>query len=546
MPTTVHEDRVTLIFPPLIETNFGSFYPSTAVLAAFLEAHGIGSAQEDLNEEFALHLLREDMLHRLRAGRIPGAPEGSPAAAAARWAASNIHRLVDEQGRHRFTGGNGYMLGLLVNPFQVDRGDEVLEAVRADRHPLDVFEQFYRESNIVERIPANTLLIGISIPMGPQLELSLLLAAMLKRELPDIPVVLGGGTLSLMSPPDLEILLANHTAVDCVVRFDGEYPLLELARRACAGRFSPAGIAGVSYRDGDRVRHEPPAPGPDINTLPVPAYPKAALDRVVGTTLGVTQARGCYWGKCDYCDFVELYDGSPPFRGRRPDNFVDEIEALVEETGVRRFRFITESIPPAFARRMSQLLIEREVLIAWNSFAMVDRRFDKDLLRLMVRAGCEFLTVGMETTNTRVLNLVHKSADREENLRFLREAKDAGMKLTVNLIPDLPSTTYRESLDTLREVRELADCIDSVSVFPFEPTRSSNVGRDPERFGLIGTGSLDTKGQAQFGLNHFDCVDPAMTSEERADVHRRYRAFAKEISQQRLPKSLLVSLLWSY
>lgn len=129
---------------------------------------------------------------------------------------------------------------------------------------------------------------------------------------------------------------------------------------------------------------------------------------------------------------------------------------------------------------MSQLIIDRGIDITWDSFAMVDRRFDRELLELMVRAGCRYLVIGMEAMTTRVLNLVHKSADREENQRFLREAREAGMKLSVNLIPDLPSTTYQEALDSLADVEALADTLDFVAVFPFEPTRSSNIGRTPD------------------------------------------------------------------
>ena len=37
--------EVALIFPPLVETNFGSYYPSTAVLAGYLASVGILSVQ---------------------------------------------------------------------------------------------------------------------------------------------------------------------------------------------------------------------------------------------------------------------------------------------------------------------------------------------------------------------------------------------------------------------------------------------------------------------------------------------------------------------
>ncbi|WP_455355537.1 radical SAM protein [Streptomyces sp. SYSU K217416] len=191
---------------------------------------------------------------------------------------------------------------------------------------------------------------------------------------------------------------------------------------------------------------------------------------------------------------------------------------------------MTESIPPAFARRMCKLLVERGLDITWSSFVMVDRRFDRELLELMAASGCEYLVVGMETTITRVLKLVHKSADREENLRFLNEAHEAGVRLIVNLIPDLPSTTYDEALQALRDVEALEHCLQAVSVFPFEATRSSRVGRAPEDFGLVVTEPEEGAWQSQFALNHLPNTDPAMTPAQRDEVHRRYFAFADRIN----------------
>jgi radical SAM family protein len=393
-------------------------------------------------------------------------------------------------------------------------------------HPeiLSVYRAFYSHSGIVSRA-AGAALVGISCPMGPQLVAALMLADLLKEADPGLRVVLGGPTMSLMDPADLETLLDQHPAVDAIVRFDGEKPLLELAQQVLAGRWEPVGVAGVSARAGGRVHHEPPAAGPHVNQLPYPMYSHELLARLVTPTLAITQARGCYWGKCEYCDFVELFDGSPPFRGRHPDGFVDELEHHINEYGADRFTFVTESIPPAFARRMCKLILERGLKIRWTSFAMVDRRFDRSLLELMGQSGCEFLVIGMETTVTRVLKLVNKSADREENLRFLKDAKAAGVKLRVNLIPDLPSTTYAEALESLEDIRALADCVTSLAVFPFEPTRSSDVGRNPGKFGLLPLADGDDTGIFSYALNHLQSVDPAMTPEERADVHRRYDEF---------------------
>lgn len=533
---------VTLIFPPLIESNFGSYYPSTAVLSAFLKEHGIQCRQIDLNESFAELLVGDRMLGKLGSGQVEGVPEDSIIAAMARWASRSTHHFYDAGGRHLFGTDRfgpdddyAYVMDILARPFFIEADATALRSVAPRQHPMATYRDFYLRSNIVERLPSATALVGISVPMGPQLVPALLLADYLKAAHPNVPIVFGGPTLSLMAVSDIETLLRCHRCVDCVVRFDGEYPLLDLTRQALDGQWHPDTVAGVSYLDGDEVLHNSPGPGPRLDALPPPDYPPDALSQLAEPILGITQARGCYWGKCDYCDFVELFHGSPPFRTRRPTAFVNEIEQLLQLTGVKRFLFITESIPPAFARKTCRLLLDRGLQIKWRSFAMVDRRFDRELLALMVAGGCEFLAVGLESMNTRVLKLVHKSADRGDNIRFLRDARDVGMRLRINLIPDLPSTTYEEALRALADIEELAECFEGVNVFPFEPTRSSNVGRHPEQFGLVPTVPSAFEGLTQYALNHLHSIDPGMADDQREEIHRRYDEFAGAIRRRNAP-----------
>ncbi|MFD7660419.1 B12-binding domain-containing radical SAM protein [Actinosynnema sp. NPDC059797] len=527
---------VCLVFPPLVESNFGSLYPAPAVLAAYLAEAGIACAQVDLNERFAEFLLTRDVLESVGRGELAAVGPDSMAAAVARWAARNREKLIDGEGRHHFGADSpyGYVMEILAQPFSVDPGPEALAGGQVDDPLREVYRRAFDFAGFGERVHPGTRLFGVTVAMGPQLVPSLALAGYLKAFAPAARVVLGGAAISLMGDDDLALLLAANPDVDCAVRFDGEAPLLALAEQVLQDRWEPAEVPGASVvRDG-ACHHQPPAPGPNLNALPFPAYPKEALDRLVSPSLSVTQARGCYWGKCDYCDFVELYGGSAPYRGRHPDRFAEEVERMVSEYGVRRFNFVTESIPPAFARRLSERLVASDLGITWNSFAMVDRRFDRELLSLMARSGCEFLVIGLETMVTRVLKLVHKSADREENFRFLRDARDTGMKLRINLIPDLPTTTYEESLSALADVERLTDCFESVSVFPFEATRSSNVGRDPGAFGLLTVDFDGARGQSQYSLNHLHNQDPAMTAEQRADVHGRYRAFANRVNARAL------------
>ncbi|MFG2295217.1 B12-binding domain-containing radical SAM protein [Streptomyces sp. NPDC048603] len=502
---------IGLVFPPLAESNFGSFYPSTAVLAGFLRHRGVEVWQRDMNEDFAEFLLSPTELEPLAAGRVPGVPGDSYTASAARWALRRPGRLLAGDGRHLFGAGRytGRIVETLAAPFRIDTDGAPPSRAAVERAGSGIFGRFYdrypggTDAGAGGRpvVPERTALVGVSVPMGPQLVPALLLALRLKAERPDLRVVLGGPCLSLMPLHLLETLLTDFPEVDAVVRFDGEFPLLALSRQAEAGRWEPELVAGASCLLPDGTPHtRDPAPGPGLNTLPLPVFPAEAMARLSDPVLGVTQARGCYRNStCDHRGAVGLYGGSAPFRGRHPDRFVDELEHLAEEHGTRRFSFVTESIPPAFARRMSGLLIERGADITWSSSVTADRRFDRELLSLMAESGCEFLSIGMETTGTRPPGPARGSAAREKSRRFLREAHAAGVGLVISLVPDLPSTTYEEALRVLADVEQVADCVRAVSVLPF---RAGRAGR----------------------------ADPAMSPEQRAEVHRRYAAFADRIN----------------
>ena len=526
---------VVLAFPPLVELSFGRYFPSLAVLGGFLSSRGITSHQWDLNEEFALHLLEPDHPRAAGEGRPTGI-EGDfleeMSAVAGRWLQDNRGQLFDAKGRHDFASvtGPAYLLTALARPYLIDPEPEWL----ADPELLDsprtlVYRTYYERLDLAARIPKDAALFGVSLPMGPQLVPGLLLAREVKRVRPDVRVVLGGPTVSLMDEELLTTLLSTHRQIDAVSRYDGELPLAALCGQvAPGGTWQPTAVPGVSALTEEHgVVHAAPGPGLHPNVLPHAEYDPALLGRLADAELGIVQARGCYWGKCDYCDFVEQYDGSPAYRGRSVKSFVAEIEHQVVTHGARQFELITESIPPAFSRRFSQEVLDRGLDISWSSFAMVDRRFDAETLELMAKAGCSFLVIGMETTNTRVLKLVHKSADREENLRFIRDAHRAGVNLRINLIPDLPSTTLPEALEALDDIAKIADSVESFSIFPFEATRSSEVGRNPEKFGLVvAENASGLANQAQYALNHLGNIDPAMTDEERSRVHRLYHDFA--------------------
>lgn len=530
--------EVALIFPPLVEGNFGGYYPSIAVLSAYLGHHGIANKQFDLNEELAAYVIQQ-----CRSGEYSAIPlDGEDAATSSISAAIAIRligregaRLFDRAGRHLFhdtATDLGHVLATLAKHLRIDVPvEEMLRPAFFQTARAMYYREFFSKSSI-STIGESVRTIGISVPMGPQLGPALVLSQFIKRERPDVRIVLGGPVFSLMAIPDIERVL-SLAFVDLVIRFDGEIPLAQVARQRRAGVWCPANVPGSSFRTGEVICHVPPAPGPRLDDLPYANYDPALVARLGGLQIGLQQARGCYWGECTYCDFVELYNGSKPFRTRTPARVVDEMEFQMQQHGCNRFLLITESIPPSFARKLSREIAERKVDVEWSSFCMVDRRFTRELLGSMSRSGCAQLQIGVESMTDRVLELVKKSARREDNMQFIKDASEVGISLAVNAIPDLPSTTKAEAFRSLADFASVAKYINAFYVIPFEATASSAIGRDPERFGLTTIERGINRGQSQYANNHLGVVDRAMTDTEREEVVDRFRRLQDRINGRR-------------
>ena len=531
--------EVALVFPPLVETNFGCYYPSTAVLAGYLAAKGIDSVQTDLNENFATYLLEPESLEHMAKGefgdRLASSPSSMPAVAA-RLLTRYGHSLIDEQGKHLFREDSSdlaYLLNILAQPYRIDVPLSVMAKPGFYNQPeAVVYRTFFEHTNYAETLPTSIHTVGVSIPVGPQLAPTLILARYLKTLRPDLAIILGGSTISLMTLVDIEKILICNPAVDAVVRSDGERPLEALLEQRQAGSWEFAKVPGVSCRVGTSIIHRPPEAGPELDSIPYAEYDSKLLSHLSKPEIGVVQSRGCYWGKCAYCDYVELYKGSSLFRTRTPNSFVNEMEYQAKKHGVHQFSVITEAIAPALAGKISKLILQRGLQVKWHSFAMIDRRFTPDVFKTMVRAGCEYLVVGAETMTNRVLHLMNKAATKEDTIKFILNARASGLDLKVNLIPNLPSTTYQEAMDSLAAFRELQEGFIYISSFPFEVTRSSRVGRQPERFGLRIVESEYTTGQSQFTLNHLEVSDLAMTADEREQVFTEHHAFAAQVNNR--------------
>ena len=116
----------------------------------------------------------------------------------------------------------------------------------------------------------NPVLIGISF-MTPQFYVAKEFADVIRQEIPEVSIVLGGAHPSVMPNETLEEI----PSADYVVFGEGEETTLELLDSLTKRNCSPVDIPGLAWRDNDKVViNEPREPLKDLDTL---AYPDRDL-----------------------------------------------------------------------------------------------------------------------------------------------------------------------------------------------------------------------------------------------------------------------------
>ena len=94
--------------------------------------------------------------------------------------------------------------------------------------------------------------------------------------------------------------------------------------------------------------------------LPLPDFDGLPLDHyfVPERIIPYLATRGCYWGRCTFCDHGQGYFDQ--YRGMTAQHVVEQVTALRDKYQCKHFLFSDESYPPALFKKVSQLLVDQE------------------------------------------------------------------------------------------------------------------------------------------------------------------------------------------
>jgi len=365
--------------------------------------------------------------------------------------------------------------------YKVFVSSEVLDAAEDAQVNVyrDVFEHLLKPAIEAERPDV----IGISIVLQQQIFSTMTFCALIKQHFPDIHVTIGGNTVTrlrdvLPSKPRLFALF------DSAVVYEGETAFLQLVEAVGAGR-TLDGIPNLIYRDATGIQTSPLSYAEDMSSLPPPDFDGLPLEKyfVPDRILPYLATRGCYWGRCEFCDHGEGYTAG--YRTKKVEEIIEEIRGLKTKYRCRHFHFTDESYPPALFRKLTRKLVETDMDIVWTTHMRFEKSLSDEAVWNDARAsGCKFLHYGYESGSERVLKLMDKATTKEVIQKSLQRAADAGIWNHVMGFFGFPGETRQEAYESTQFLEENKELVHSIGFGTFDLSKHTPVAKDPERFGV--------------------------------------------------------------
>ena len=263
-----------------------------------------------------------------------------------------------------------------------------------------------------------------------------LVASAIKRHHPNRPVIIGGPHAT----PLPREMLAHHPQIDLVCTGESDLTFMELAERIARGE-STSGVAGTAYRSGsdiliakerDSVR--------ELDTL-------ASPHRYFDTHILMT-SRGCPWA-CTFCGAETSWGRG--FRGHSVPYVLDALEAALPRYRVKMVQ-VKDDTFTTNKKRVVELcrgIRERRLNFLWSCDTRVDV-LSEELLYEMRLAGCQRLSLGVESGSQAILNAIDKKITKEEILEAVEMAKKYGVHVRFYMMLGNRGETVETFHETLR------------------------------------------------------------------------------------------------
>src|SRR6266545_2430296 len=282
-----------------------------------------------------------------------------------------------------------------------------------------------------------------------------LTARSIRQHHPHSHIIVGGPHATPLATEMLQ-----HVAdIDTVALGESEPAFLELIDRLEKGK-PTQGIAGTAYRANGRV--ELGGESTSIADLDSLASPQDYFDTHILMT-----SRGCPWA-CTFCGAETTWGRG--FRGQSVGYVLDAMSKVLARLPVKMIQIKDDTFTTNKKRviELCRVIRERRLDFFWSCDTRVDL-LTEPLLREMRLAGCERLSLGVESGSQAILDKIDKKITVDEIIESTELAKKFGIRVRYFMMlgnRGETAQTFQETLDFLARARPHQYIFSCLSIYP--------------------------------------------------------------------------------
>ena len=411
--------RVLLIHPPVSKP--GEPPAGVARLCGALHQNGISCTAVDANLEGVHFLLglpvRSDDAWTLNASRSVGRKIHELRSGSAFKSIGHYNRIVNDLNRLLSVHGGktGYALGLVDLTHPVLSPLRSRDLIRCAENPEnDAFYEYYSSVLLPAIVKQEPDVVGISVNFLSQALSSFALVGLIRKRMPGLPVVLGGGLItSWMRNPAWKNPFTG--LVDVCVAGPGEpYFLSRFGIDTAEGSAAPlyAGMENLPYLS-------------------------------PGFVLPYDASSGCWWRQCRFCP--EPAEGNP-YRPVPDLRVLSDLALLKKKTNPSLVHFLDNALAPS----LLESLAESPPGAPWYGYVrFTEHLLDQDFCVRLRKSGCNMLKLGLESGDQGVLDKMGKGIRIGAASRILRNLEKSLIPTYVYLLFGTPYELEAEALKTM-------------------------------------------------------------------------------------------------
>lgn len=291
---------------------------------------------------------------------------------------------------------------------------------------------------------------------------------------------------------------------------EGEGPIVEMAK-FINGEISIENVPNLLYFKNNKAYETHkicPIKQNDMENLNLDGYDLKSYftPKIV---LPYQTSRGCYWGKCTFCD----QDFGMEYNVKSTDKVISQMQELKEKYGISHYEFIDESVSPTYLKELSKKIIEAKIKPSFFCDARLETAFLNNVFEVASSAGLKMILWGLESGSKKIMDSINKGIDLDKRFEILENSNKNNIWNFAFIFFGYPLETKEDARMTIEMLCQNHKIINSYGRSVFTMGKHAKLAQEPEKYGI--TKLYEVQDEFSPSLD-FDCI--GMTKQELREI----------------------------